>query len=108
MTTAIRKLSADTIRKLLKSDGGEKEEMSTAYKERWPGDNNLVKLAKAVDKDAEFVVFRNGSRFTITYLDTDLIRINPSVGFAPMGFFTRKSLQEAKRTQIDLDDDGSN
>jgi hypothetical protein len=98
-------LSKDTITKLLKSVEPKKDEpVNTQYKERWPGEVNLVKIAKAVSRNADFVLFRNGTRFSVTYMSDDTILVKPTSGFVPMGFFSRNQLKDAIATGIDLDE----
>lgn len=97
------KLSMATIRNLLKEKVKDKDPLMVTYKERWPGDLNMVKIAKAAKRGADFVLFRDGSRFSIKYND-DNVLLKPSNGeFAPMGFFSRKQLKEALEEGIDLD-----
>lgn len=100
-----RTLAMDDIQKLLKSEARtSKDPTGATYKERWPGDANLIKIAKAVKRGADFVVFRNGQRFNLTRRDTDLVLVKPDSGFVPMGYFSIKKLKEAEHEGIDLDD----
>jgi len=96
----VKTLSMDTIIKLVRQD--EAATMPSAYKERWPGEVNLLKLANAVERSADFVLFTNGTRFRITYYETN-VRVNPSTGFVPMGWFSKKQLKEAKATIPELE-----
>jgi len=81
-------LAPEFIKKLL---GEEKvSTTSDAYKERWPGEKNLLTLARAVNANAKSVLF-DKKKFIITYYP-EAVRINPTEGFAPMGWFSRKEL----------------
>lgn len=102
-------LSKDTISKLLREQESKKKDtdpLGSSYKERWPGEANLIKIAKAVKRNADYVLFRDGTRFQIKY-DTyskDVILIRPESGFVPMGYFSRRTLKEAEEIGIDPDD----
>lgn len=103
-------LSHDTITKLLKEETAKKkkddEPMGATYKERWPGERNLLKLAKAVKAGKDFVVFTNGDRFSIVYSDENTVLVKPDFPkFVPMGYFSREKLKETELRGIDIDGD---
>lgn len=96
-------LGMDTIKQLLKEAEPKVKNMleGKSYKESWPGERNRLKLAKAVANGDRFVMFGN-DRFGITYDESNVL-IRPSVGFVPMGFFSRSELKTAIDTVPDLD-----
>lgn len=101
-------LSKDTISKLLREQEPKKKDtdpLGSSYKERWPGEANLIKIAKAVKRNSNYVLFRDGTRFQVKY-DTyreDVVLVKPESGFVPMGYFSRQTLREAEEKGIDLD-----
>jgi hypothetical protein len=86
-------LAPELIKKLLKEE--KVSTTSDAYKERWPGEKNIKTLAEAVNAGAKSVLF-DTKKFLITYYP-DVVRINPTEGFAPMGYFSRKELDGKKK-----------
>lgn len=96
-------LGMDTIRQLLKEAEPKVKNMleGKSYKESWPGERNRLKLAKAVANRDRFVLFGN-DRFTIRYNESNVL-VKPTVGFVPMGYFSRSELKSAIDTVPDLD-----
>lgn len=94
-----KKLSMADIKSLIKTT--EKRDMDNPlfkmYKERWPGDENLVKIANALKRGSDYVVFANGDRFNVKRINSETVLIKPDFPkFAPMGFFSRDSLRKAE------------
>ncbi len=94
MTTS-KVLSKGQIKNLLNDN--KNVNRNVVEPQRWPGDANMLKLAAAVERRANFVLFTNGTRFSIKYNDAkENLLIKPSTGgFVPMGYFSYKQLQEA-------------
>ena len=90
-----RKIPLDMVKNLLRSNEvrADRNELEA---NRWPGPDNMVRIANAVHGKAPFVLFRNGKRFDIKY-NADNVRLKPSTGeFIPMGFFSYKNLTEVR------------
>ena len=87
-------LSASQVKNLLNDNKGVNR--NQVEPQRWPGDANLLRLAKAFTSRSPFVVFGNGTRFKIKYdAKRANVLIKPSTGeFAPMGYFSYKQLED--------------
>jgi len=90
-------LGMDMIRNLLHSKTKGPKPETEKWHNKWPGPENMEKLAKAVAAKAQIVLFTNGDRFDIYYdLDDEAVLIKPSTGdFIPMGWFNYSKLRDA-------------
>lgn len=97
-------IGIDLIKKLLKSTEPKVSIVQQDDKTRWPGKENTLKLAEAVDAQQDYVMFGN-RRFDITYhLETETVLVKPSTGgFIPMGWFSYHQLKDAQRqARVDI------
>jgi hypothetical protein len=62
---------------------------------KWPGDKDMVTLAKAVKAGESVVTFSDGRKFTIKDAERwDAVFVKPADGsFAPCGYFDRQRLK---------------
>lgn len=92
-------LDPEKVKELLKIQRNKEISSETIQEKiaKWPGTENLKRLAKAVGGRAPKVVFVNGDTFTIRYESNFAsVFIKPADGnFVPCGYFSYEALKNA-------------
>jgi len=71
------------------------KESSTAKNVKWPKEDDLIRLAKAVDAEEDVVVFTDGRKFKIRDTNWNAVYISPiGEAFVPCGYFDIARLKE--------------
>lgn len=91
-----RTLPVAEIAKLLKEKDARAADKHVAAVRKWPGDANLLTLAKAVHQRNKYVIFEGNKKFEIRYDSKfDAVFIKPvDNGFVPCGYINFKRLKE--------------
>jgi len=90
----------DEIRKKVLSDSDLTRLLTTTkpredVANKWPGHNNMIRLAKAVESKAPQVVLTDGMKYDIAY-NKENVHIKPSTGqLVPRGYIAYYKLREA-------------